>query len=633
MNIFSKSLASLVLLLSSSAIWAGIADLPVTTLNGRQVYYYEVKSGESIYGLQKKLGIDRATIEAHNPAVKDGLKAGQMLYFPMTLADSRTSAGVVTHSVQKGETLYGICKKYGVTESQVMALNPGLKANNMQIGQNVVVKRDEPAKSAATRERAKAEKQDVDLRSTEPAREAEASMPTPDPQPETYTIKDGETLYHIAHTHGVTTEDILAANPQLSPTYYRGGDVIVIPQAGYASRLATEKAVKAPERETVGGGDDSSTTAVEIAPADVEKQRVIPDAVTMAVIMPFQMYSDKRTKASATSVDFMRGFLIAVDSLKSNNRPVKLYTYDTAANIDTLRAILKRPELRSVQMIVAPGDSAHMAEISRFGADNGIMVMNPFLGYNDDYTTTATMMQATIPRGDFARKAVEGIVKNYSEYTPVILIRHGGPGKETDFVEALKSGFVASGVTPLVITYDDKLTQGNLAPLASVDGKMLFVPVESASKEVTGFLPSLVEYVSTLQDPSRVSLMGYPEWIVFKGDTRKNMENVNTVIYSRFFIDAGGLDTREAADKFQHWYQRPIDNGFPRQGLLGLDMGMFMIRALRANGGDFDYASPYYDGIQNCYHFVKSPGDKGWHNDMMYLINFRPAGVIEKTAL
>lgn len=62
-------------------------------------------------------------------------------------------------------------------------------------------------------------------------------------------------------------------------------------------------------------------------------------------------------------------------------------------------------------------------------------------------------------------------------------------------------------------------------------------------------------------------------------------------------------------------------------------MGMYLIRALRANGGDFDYASPYYDGIQNCYHFVKSTGDKGWHNDMMYLINFRPQGVVEKTAL
>lgn len=146
----------------------------------------------------------------------------------------------------------------------------------------------------------------------------------------------------------------------------------------------------------------------------------------------------------------------------------------------------------------------------------------------------------------------------------------GWPGKENEFVNALKAEYVGRGINPKVITYVDKLTQGDLSGLAAIDGKMLFVPVESGSKEVTGFLPSLAEYTSTLQDPSRVALMGYPEWIVFKGDTRKNMENVNTVIYSRFFIDPTALDTREAVAKFQHWFQRPIDNGFPVRACSGL---------------------------------------------------------------
>lgn len=128
--------------------------------------------------------------------------------------------------------------------------------------------------------------------------------------------------------------------------------------------------------------------------------------------MPFQMYSDKRTKASTASLDFMRGFLIAVDSMKSPSRPIKLYTYDTEANNDSLNAILKRPELKNVQMIVAPGDSAHMAAVNRFGVDNNIMVINPFLGYNDDYTTTSTMMQATIPKSYFAQKAVTASPRN-----------------------------------------------------------------------------------------------------------------------------------------------------------------------------------------------------------------------------
>jgi LysM repeat protein len=51
----------------------------------------------------------------------------------------------------------------------------------------------------------------------------------PTPTPFTHQIQDGETLYYIAYLHGVTVEDILAANPGIDPHFLSIGSSLIIP--------------------------------------------------------------------------------------------------------------------------------------------------------------------------------------------------------------------------------------------------------------------------------------------------------------------------------------------------------------------------------------------------------------------
>lgn len=46
-----------------------------------------------------------------------------------------------------------------------------------------------------------------------------------------YVIKPGDTLYTIALSFGITVNDILDANPMLDPNYYQAGETICIPEA------------------------------------------------------------------------------------------------------------------------------------------------------------------------------------------------------------------------------------------------------------------------------------------------------------------------------------------------------------------------------------------------------------------
>ena len=61
----------------------GLDNLPVKQVNGRDCRYYEVAQGETVYSIARKLHISREEIEKANPSVRDGLRAGQILYFPV----------------------------------------------------------------------------------------------------------------------------------------------------------------------------------------------------------------------------------------------------------------------------------------------------------------------------------------------------------------------------------------------------------------------------------------------------------------------------------------------------------------------------------------------------------------------
>lgn len=85
----------------SSITAFGKLDLPTKTVNGTEYYYYEVKPKESIYSLTKKLGVTRAEIMKHNPWAVDGVRASQILLFPVGEVDGTVEEPVIEGPVEK----------------------------------------------------------------------------------------------------------------------------------------------------------------------------------------------------------------------------------------------------------------------------------------------------------------------------------------------------------------------------------------------------------------------------------------------------------------------------------------------------------------------------------------------------
>ncbi len=119
---------------------------------------------------------------------------------------------VSTYTVVRGDSLWSLAKKNGLTVAELAAAN-GLTANaTLQLGQKLVI----PAKSAAP------------APAPSPAA-AEVAEPKPAAEAVVHVVKAGETLGAIARKYQVTVGEIATANNITDPGKIRPGRELVIP--------------------------------------------------------------------------------------------------------------------------------------------------------------------------------------------------------------------------------------------------------------------------------------------------------------------------------------------------------------------------------------------------------------------
>jgi LysM repeat protein len=136
------------------------------------------------------------------------------LTFGATSANAQTCGDDFIHVVQSGETLSGIARQYGVSQSAIMETNSITDPNLIFAGQRLVI----PGCVGA---------------------EPTAPDPAPTGQSAVHVVQGGETLSGIATRYGVTVNAIMAANNIADPNLIFVGQRLVIPAAGSTPAPAT----------------------------------------------------------------------------------------------------------------------------------------------------------------------------------------------------------------------------------------------------------------------------------------------------------------------------------------------------------------------------------------------------------
>ncbi|MDE6331635.1 MAG: LysM peptidoglycan-binding domain-containing protein, partial [Muribaculaceae bacterium] len=139
-----RSLIATGMLLLSIMSASAKVELPVTQVNGKPCYCYTVGRQQTLYSVADELGLSRDEIVKYNPAANDGVKKGQVLYFPVDkfpdLGNSSAATDAVngTYTVKKGDSFYGICYKLGVSSDALLAANPSI-ASGVKVGQELKI--------------------------------------------------------------------------------------------------------------------------------------------------------------------------------------------------------------------------------------------------------------------------------------------------------------------------------------------------------------------------------------------------------------------------------------------------------------------------------------------------------------
>jgi LysM repeat protein len=109
------------------------------------------------------------------------------------------------HKVQRGETLWGISRKYNMTVSAIQNLN-SLKSTTIYVGQTLKVSGQAPVNTKTV--------------AAAPVKVASATATT-------YTVKAGNTLYGISKSQGVTVKQLMASNNLKSTIIYPGQKLVI----------------------------------------------------------------------------------------------------------------------------------------------------------------------------------------------------------------------------------------------------------------------------------------------------------------------------------------------------------------------------------------------------------------------
>ncbi len=165
---------------------------------------YKVEKGDTLYSISRKYQITVAELRtANNLSENDVIKVGQKLIIPdadigtaAALSSTKTAgssasastAKTVEYVVAKGDTLYGIARKNGMTVADLMAINNLDSSAVIKVGQKLKVSagRTSSSSSAAT------------TKKSEPAKPGETVIKVNEKAPDTRTY--GTTITADANT-------------------------------------------------------------------------------------------------------------------------------------------------------------------------------------------------------------------------------------------------------------------------------------------------------------------------------------------------------------------------------------------------------------------------------------------------
>jgi ABC-type branched-subunit amino acid transport system substrate-binding protein len=439
-----------------------------------------------------------------------------------------------------------------------------------------------------------------------------------------HTIKRGQTLYMISKAYGVEVNDLIRENPGVREGI-KADQKLRVPVPG-------QKPATIPK---VPGGKDKVPTEKEnitgIKKTDVKTDTVVvselpcgQDTTTkksvyrVALMLPLflagvdQIDSENpdpkifETSKCFQFLPFYEGFRMALDSMGKLGLKVKLYVYDVEKDTVKTRQLLKKPEMKSMDLIFGLLYHQNFQIVAAFAKKNKINLVNPISERSELIAGNPYVFKVQPSKRDQSDQ-LGAYLAETCRGGQVLIIRNG-KYNDRDAPDRLKKVCQEKNLKAQVV-------EGQEAAIGKYSkDKPNYVVAFSDNQEYT---LDLLRGLYKLRNEYNLTLIGLPDWQGMEGLENEYLVALKTHILARSFIDYDDKPVRQFVSEYQKMYKTDPE----LLAFQGFDQAFYFLSALNSYGTNFGrcLAELKINSMETQFDFIKTK-DNGFENRhwMMY---------------
>ncbi|WP_228448281.1 MULTISPECIES: LysM peptidoglycan-binding domain-containing protein [unclassified Chryseobacterium] len=572
-----------------------VAPEKVGTIAGTPVGKIILQPKQTIYGITKQYRISETDLRKLNPELDSHMKIGDEITLPLTSikkygGDQPTVTATVTKPVEtpvektvtatatpavEGETYviqakdnyYRITKQFGISQQDLYTLNPGLEEKGLKPGETIKIKKIHT--DSVTETTNSKTKMDSGNESSSTVSNNVANVVVGDDYV-TYTVQQGDTVFSIVNKFGVSIDELIALNPDLSKGL----------KAGMVLKIKKQD------------------------PAYVKKNG---DALSVVLMLPFG-YSTNETQYRSMALDFLTGAKLAIERNARGGQKLDIKVVDSG-NEASFKNSLTQINPDNTDLIIGPFFKSNVIDVLDFTKNQKIPVVAPFANTPELYNYSNLIIVETNNQ-TYADKLVEEVKAVYSDqkiYVVADTKKENANYIKTGLEKAVKNPNIVIVNSPADIQLDQNMMTGQSAPVIAVlanddMGEAFANKVIALSKEVQGvkafsmfYSPVFEKKVDDLSQASLVYLM----------DRKINTE---------------GNFEKEILAAYKNKYCKTP----PKYAIVGFDVVNDMLTRENRKGEIFKQMNKVQTQLATKFEFVKSKANGAYVNTGYRVIRLVP---------
>lgn len=332
----------------------------------------------------------------------------------------------------------------------------------------------------------------------------------------------------------------------------------------------------------------------------------------IALLLPFGLdhlragssYTTVTLKEADISLDYYRGFKLALDSLTGQGYNYKLQVFDSKGEKAQAHSLGLNPAIRNSDVIIGPVFPDDVKAFIAAYPNSKQPVVSPLSPAAPATIKSSSLVTMTTPLEYHAISAARYI---YSRIKPKkIFILKSGYSDENDYIIPFRNAIDSLGNKHTQVVYLTVIhgQLGSLIPqLSQTDQNVFVMPATNQH-----FLTVTMRGLDSLAANYPVTLFGHPNWVNFTYLKADLLQRLNTHITSSDHINFKDGNIMAFSRIYRDAYRAELT----LYAIKGFEEGMMLGKQL-ADGDGKSFSPANFDGLLNDYRFQKKVG-QGWIN-------------------